>query len=307
MADIKDKVENVLNEGRILVLGGQVLIGSSYRSIFTDGFDHLPGSSETLVVACLGLMIVGLGLLMFPPAYHQIVNAGQDNERFHRITSNVLRLALVPFAIGLAGDVYVAAAKLINFPAGLAFSGVMLLCAIAFWYLWPAAASRGGSQGRKSMNSKESEERTGLSDRIKEALMEARLILPGAQALLAFQFAAVFLDGFDKLPASSKWIHFACMVSIAISTVFLIAPAAYHRVALRGEDTEHFHQLIGRLLQAALFWLGLGLAGDFLIVIRKMTGSLSLATGLSALLLIFFYGLWFGFTYWRKAHPAQVR
>jgi hypothetical protein len=29
MAQLKDKIENALNEARILVLGGQVLIGSS--------------------------------------------------------------------------------------------------------------------------------------------------------------------------------------------------------------------------------------------------------------------------------------
>jgi hypothetical protein len=34
VAQLKDKIENALNETRILVLGGQVLIGFNYESFF---------------------------------------------------------------------------------------------------------------------------------------------------------------------------------------------------------------------------------------------------------------------------------
>src|SRR5215831_15222196 len=39
MTRLKDKIENGLNEGCILLLGGQVLIGAGFRTIFTDGFE----------------------------------------------------------------------------------------------------------------------------------------------------------------------------------------------------------------------------------------------------------------------------
>jgi hypothetical protein len=50
MPDLKDKLENALNEARILILGGQVLIGSDYRSFFDSGFDSLPAHSRILLL-----------------------------------------------------------------------------------------------------------------------------------------------------------------------------------------------------------------------------------------------------------------
>ena len=45
-------------------------------------------------------------------------------------------------------------------------------------------------------------EETELSTRIKQVLTEARVVLPGAQALLGFQFIAVLTDSFARLPKS---------------------------------------------------------------------------------------------------------
>src|SRR5215467_6598211 len=53
MTRLKDKIENGLNEGRILLLGGQVLIGAGFRTIFTDGFEKLPKYAQTVQMASL--------------------------------------------------------------------------------------------------------------------------------------------------------------------------------------------------------------------------------------------------------------
>jgi len=82
--------------------------------------------------------------------------------------------------------------------------------------------------------------------------------------------------------------------------VLLIAPAAYHRLAEAWEDTEHFRVVASRLLLAALVFLGPGMAGDLFLVIAKVTGS-TIKAGLTAgLLLLAFYGLWFGASAWRR-------
>ena len=83
---------------------------------------------------------------------------------------------------------------------------------------------------------------------------------------------------------------------IAVSTIFLIALAAYHRIAEHGEDSEEFYNLSGRLLLSGLFWLGLGITFDLWIVAHKISQS-SLFSYLSSMVtLLFFYGLWFGYT-----------
>ena len=141
---------------------------------------------------------------------------------------------------------------------------------------------------------------TKLTDKIRHVLTEARVVLPGAQTLLGFQFSVFLMESFDKLPDSSRYLHFAALALVALSIVLLMTPAAYHRIAERGEETEHFHRFASRTLLAAMVPLALGLSVDFFIVARKVTESPALAAALALALLALFYGLWFGFTAYRR-------
>ena len=87
---------------------------------------------------------------------------------------------------------------------------------------------------------------------------------------------------------------------MTVAIVLLIAPAAYHRLAEGGEDTEHFHTVASYLLVAAIAVLAPGMAGDLYVVLRKVTGSLFAATAVSGGLLIGCYVLWFGVSAFRR-------
>src|SRR5438128_1925733 len=114
MAQIKDKVQNALDETRILILGSQVLLGFQFRSAFETGFEKLPEHTQYLKFGGLGLMLIAVGLLMAPGPYHQLVENGEDTSRMHRYTSLMAMLALLPFAFGFGIDVFVAAEKLMG-------------------------------------------------------------------------------------------------------------------------------------------------------------------------------------------------
>jgi len=45
-----------------------------------------------------------------------------------------------------------------------------------------------------------------LSKKVKVALDETRMLILGAQILLGFQFRGVFGDGYDQLPADSRYL-----------------------------------------------------------------------------------------------------
>ena len=102
------------------------------------------------------------------------------------------------------------------------------------------------------------------------------------------------------MPRSWQIVHFISLLATTIATVLLIAPAAYHRIHEAGEDTEHFHKVASRLLLMALVFLGPGMAGDLFVVIAKVTQSPGTAGICAGLLLLAFYGLWFGVSAWRK-------
>jgi len=42
------------------------------------------------------------------------------------------------------------------------------------------------------------------------------MVLPGAQALLGFQFITVFMQSYDRLPSSVKYVHLASLSATAL-------------------------------------------------------------------------------------------
>jgi cbb3-type cytochrome oxidase subunit 3 len=92
-----------------------------------------------------------------------------------------------------------------------------------------------------------------------------------------------------------------------MSTIFLMAPAAYHRIAEHGEDSEEFYNLSGRMLLVAMFWLGLGIAADLWVILQKTAHSAAIAWSISAVTLLFFYGIWFGYSAHKRREKVRER
>jgi amino acid permease len=313
MAKLKDKIQNALDEGRMLVLGSQVLLGFQFRSVFEPGFPKLPATSQYLKMCGLGLMLVALGLLLAPGAYHRIVEEGDDSDRLHRFTSSVVCYALLPFAVALGLDLYVAMQRTTGQTAALGVGLAASLFALFYWYgLEFMRRSRREPEvmEKKAMDEKENEQAEGegakLTDKIRHVLTEARVVLPGAQALLGFQFVTTLMESFEKLPLSLRYVHLSSLLLVALSIVLLMTPAAYHRIVERGEETEHFHRFASRILLASMVPLALGVTGDFYVVVRKITESATASLISAALMLVFFYGFWFGFTLYRRKHKPST-
>jgi amino acid permease len=310
MARLKNKVQNVLDESRMLVLGAQVLLGFQFRSLLEKGFESLPITSQFLSLCALGLMLVALALLISPSSYHRLVERGEDTDEIHRYASRVLCWALLPFALGLSIDLYVAAQKIIGWKTGAAVGLLSIIIALFFWYALELYGRRERAdeiteEMRKELEvdrekDAEMDAREKLSNKIKHVLTEARVVLPGAQALLGFQFIACLMEGFDKLPTMSKYIHLTGLGLIALTIILLMTPAAYHRIVERGEETEHFHRFASKMVVAALVPLALGLCGDVYVVVQKVTSSQLVSVVAALITLAIFWELWFGLTLYRR-------
>jgi hypothetical protein len=234
-------------------------------------------------------------------------------QSFVPFVSRVAAISLFPFAAALGIDVYVAAERVAPSTLAVIAGATACLLALFFWYAIEALYRAGpGKRSQDSQNvDKEQKERaampgkqedeqkdegTPVKDKVNDVLTEARIVLPGAQALLGFQLAAVLNDGFEKLPSASKYVHLGSMFAVALATILLMAPAAYHRIAERGEETEHFHQVATRMLISAMAVLALGLSGDFYVVVNKILQSSAAGIVFAVASLMVFYGLWFGYT-----------
>ena len=145
---------------------------------------------------------------------------------------------------------------------------------------------------------------TALDERINTLLVEARVILPGAQALLGFQFAAFLTSSFEQLPPQAKLVHLGCLACVALSVLLLMAPAAYHRLAAGGEDRPDVEQFGNIVVLASLLPLALGLSGEFYVVFRKVGGAEGPAIAAMLIALSAFLGLWFAYPLLARARRA---
>jgi hypothetical protein len=124
---------------------------------------------------------------------------------------------------------------------------------------------------------------------------EARMLLPGIQALFGFQLIAVFNQVFSTiLTPFEQRIHLLAIFLTVVTTIILITPAAYHRQMEVQDVTEGFINLATRLILASMIPLAISICLDFYlisrIILRDEVWSLVFSIGL----LLLFFGFWFG-------------
>jgi hypothetical protein len=130
---------------------------------------------------------------------------------------------------------------------------------------------------------------------------EARMVLPGIQAIFGFQLIAIFNQRFEELAAMERVLHLSSLVLVAVSTALIMAPAAYHRIAERGEVSKRFVDLASNLLAWAMAVLAAGIAVDFYIAARLAADSPAVGLVLAAGALLLFGWLWFIFPLRRRS------
>ena len=218
-------------------------------------------------------------------------------------------LGLLPFALAMGVELLSRARWIFgNVGAGLV-AGFVLGVTLACWYGWELIARRRKQRHslrlydmidplwKTDMNE---EQQTNLSTRVKQVFIECRVVLPGAQALLGFQLIIMWMTAFYKIPRVWKLLHLASLISVAICTILLIMPAAYHRIVEEGEDSEMLHHITERALLSAMVFLALGICGDFYVVTRMTDIARAAGIALTLGLLTFFLGAWFGYSLWKK-------
>jgi hypothetical protein len=299
MTALRNKIKLALDESRMVVLGTQIFLGFQYRAAFEKKFETLPRSSQLLAIAALVLALGTIALLISPGAYHRIVRDGSDAPDVHSFTTRVMDWALILLIAALGIDVFIVSHTMLGTVAAATHGSLTSLTAIGFWYVFGFVA---GGFGKKRPAHEESPRAapTSLNDKIDHALTEARVVLPGVQALLGFQLLTTLMEGFDKLPPGSKYIHITSMTLLALAMILLMTPAAYHRIAEGGENTKRFHGIASAFLLAAMIVLPIGICGDAFVIVRKITDSATVAVAISMGILVFFYLCWFGYPIYRR-------
>jgi hypothetical protein len=289
------KIKLALDETRLLILGAQVLFGFQFNGVFQEAFSELPVALRILHSTGLVLLVIVIGLLITPSMQHRIVERGENTVRTLEATTAFAAAALFPLALTLGLDMFMAFERTIGVGAGV-FAGIaVFLLAIAFWYLLEFVLTK----RMGTMPKHEQPSHTPLANKVEEMLTEARVIIPGAQALLGFQLTVTLTRAFEQLPYASRLIHIVALTCVVVAVILLMAPAALHRITFGGEDSAKFLAIGSVFVIAAPLPLALGIVLDVYVAASKALDGAS-GAGLAILTTIVLAGLWYAYPVWQR-------
>jgi len=301
--EIKQKLKIALDETRMSIMGVQILIGFQLQAVVQEGFARLPSSSKLCIAAALILMVGTVGLLISPAAQHRLVERGDVSWRIVRLASGCIELALFALATGIALDVYVAIERIAGPVIAVCIAVAAFVVALGMWFVLGFFHRSDTKESAMDTSPK----RTPLSDKIDQMLTEARVVIPGVQALLGFQLIAVLTKPFEQIPSALKAAHAIGLVLIALSIVLLLAPAALHRLAFDGEDTPLVHEFGSIAITAATATLALGLGAEIMVAIGALSGRIGLAAGVAAVMIVLLLALWYAWPLAARAYLQRKR
>lgn len=129
---------------------------------------------------------------------------------------------------------------------------------------------------------------------------EARMILPGIQALFGFQLIAVFNERFYSLSSPLKYTHLIALLCSALSILFVLMPAAYHRQAEPTRVSGYFASFSSVVLTIALAPLLIALCLDLFVITEVVTESDLISLLIAIVFFILFATAWFIFPFIKR-------
>ena len=166
----------------------------------------------------------------------------------------------------------------------------------------------GGKERQKAEAERDARETAPLHSRIEQMLTEARVILPGAQALFGFQLAIVLTEAFEKL-SSAAAITARARTALCCALGRLAHHPSCNPSGSSGPEktARAFLRIGGRITIVALVPLAIGMAADCYVVLSRMFGGSGTAASIAAALVLFsLLSLWFAWPFIeRSCNPAE--
>jgi hypothetical protein len=297
------KLKTALDETRMLMMGSQILFGFQLEAVFQKSFAELDDGQKALVALAILLMAATIGVLITPSCRHRLLEHGDASPTMLRMTTRCAAIALFLFSASLACDLVVVFGPSFGTATSVAVGLTMMAVALGAWFVL-ARALRSKRAEETEMKSTHREE-LDIATKIEQMLTEARVILPGAQALFGFQLIVMLAPAFAELTDQAKLVHAGSLLCVVLTVVLLMAPAAIHRLSFAGENTVKMLRVGAALVTMALLPLSFGLAGDIYVAVGH--GLKSEALGAAAALLIFtlLLGVWYAWPLLVRARNAM--
>ena len=109
-----------------------------------------------------------------------------------------------------------------------------------------------------------------LKDSANQMIEEARMVLPGIQALFGFQLIACFNERFGELTRNQQMMHFVAIGLVALAIALVMTPAAFHRIQAPHSVSERFLKISSVLLLLGMAPLAVAICMEFYLVGRLL-------------------------------------
>jgi Family of unknown function (DUF6328) len=125
-----------------------------------------------------------------------------------------------------------------------------------------------------------------------ELLNELRVALPGVQILFGFLLTVPFAQGFRRITSEQRTLYYATLLATALSTIFLIAPSATHRLRFHQSDRAYLIETANKYLIAGLVFLAIAIVLA-VVMITDVLYNGAVVIVFPAIVAVLLVGLWF--------------
>ena len=141
---LSEAATTLIDECRMVLPGVQAIFGFQLMVVFQQKFaEDLDQPFQYLHLAALMLVALSAAIIMAPAAYHRVHGAREITDRFVRISSRLLLIALAPLAVGLSLDVFLLGKLVVGQDGIAALLALLVFGTMVFmWYVFPHAADR---------------------------------------------------------------------------------------------------------------------------------------------------------------------
>jgi hypothetical protein len=300
---VKRRLMTALDETRMLMMGSQILFGFQFESVFQPLTEQSGEAAHALHALGLLLMAACLTLLIAVPIYHRLAEHGEATGRVLRIATTMTGWALLPLGLALGCDMVIVLEPSLGSGIATTVAAVMVLAAFSAWYASGFALRMIRHEEVKQVDPS-AKEKTDLVTKIEQMLTESRVILPGAQAMLGFQFIVMLTPAFEKLDDLPKLVHIGALILGLLTVILLMAPAAIHRLAFAGDWNERMLKIGSALVSIALLPLAAGISADVYVAISHVTKNEAVGVAAAGAVLIVQLLVWYA---WPFSMPGAGR
>jgi hypothetical protein len=106
-----------------------------------------------------------------------------------------------------------------------------------------------------------------------ELLNELRVVLPGVQMLFGFLLAVPFTQRFGTVSDLQSNVYYVTFLAATLASVFLIAPASFHRIVWRHGRKRQLLRTSNKLAIIGTAFLAVAIAGSVGLVTSLLFGN----------------------------------